>query len=99
MNRYVDNRSESAAHAFMTDTGLGSLKRERRFRDFVVSYMGNSKHLWMWDFKSIAAELRCAGFTDIRRASFGDSQDATFGEVEDKERWENCLGVECRRLD
>jgi len=52
----------------------------------------------MWDFNSIAAELQCAGFTDIRRAAFGDSTDAAFGEVEAEERWENCLGVECRRL-
>ncbi len=82
----------------MTDTGLGALKRDRSLRGFVVSYMGNSKHLWMWDFKSISAELSHAGFTDIRSAAFGDSSDAAFSEVEDKDRWENCLGVECRKL-
>ena len=98
VNRYIDDRSESAAHTFMTDTGLGALKRDRSLRGFVVSYMGNSKHLWMWDFKSIAAELSRAGFTGIRRAAFGDSPDAAFSEVEEKDRWENCLGVECRRL-
>ena len=98
VNRYIDDCSESAAHTFMTDTGLGALKRDRSLRGFVVSYMGNSKHLWMWDFKSIAAELSRAGFTGIRRAAFGDSPDAAFSEVEEKDRWENCLGVECRRL-
>ena len=96
--RYMDDPSESAAHTFMMDTGLGSQRRDRGIWRFMVSWIGNSKHLWMWDFPSIAAELRRAGFADIRRAAFGDSPDAAFSEVEAEERWENCVGVECRRL-
>lgn len=97
VRRYIDNPSESAAHALMMDTGLGWERRERGFREFCVSWLGNSRHLWMWDFKNIAAELRHAGFAGIRRADFGDCPDAAFAEVEDRGRWENCLGVECRR--
>ncbi len=61
----------------------------------VYSLLGNSQHLWMWDYKSTESELRNAGFIEIRRARFVDSADPLFGEVEEKGSWENCLGVEC----
>jgi hypothetical protein len=51
----------------------------------------------MWDYKSIELELQKAGFAEIRKASFGDSPDPMFREVEDKSRWDNCLGVECKK--
>jgi hypothetical protein len=51
----------------------------------------------MWDYKAIAPELEAAGFAAIRRATLGDSPDPMFALVEDPGRWENCLGVECRR--
>ena len=58
-------------------------------------WFGNSRHLWMWDYRSLGKELRTAGFTDVRRAEFGDSAEPRFRDVEDPGRWENCLGVEC----
>lgn len=61
-------------------------------------WLGNSQHLWMWDYKSITQELENAGFIDIRNAKYNDATDTAFTEVEDKERWENCLGVECKKL-
>ena len=60
-------------------------------------FFGNSLHLWMWDYKSIKYELELAGFKDIRRATFGDSADRMFDTVEEKSRWENALGIECRK--
>lgn len=60
-------------------------------------WLGNSQHLWMWDYKSIAQELENAGFIDIRTAEFGDATDTLFTEVEDRGRWKNCLGVECKK--
>ena len=79
------------------DCGLGLEGRDRHIRALLVSWLGNSRHLWMWDFKSIRSELRDAGFVGVRRACFNDSRDAVFAEVEDQRRWENCLGVECTR--
>ena len=49
----------------------------------------------MWDYKSIERELREAGFIEIRKAEYGDAADPKFKDVEDKERWVNCLGVQC----
>jgi hypothetical protein len=45
----------------------------------------------------MAGELEAAGFTAVRRALFRDNPDPRFQEVEDIGRWENCLGVECKK--
>lgn len=97
VKRYLDDPSDGAAHALMKDSGLGWERRDRDIGSFLVSWLGNSRHLWMWDLKAISTELRHAGFDRIRRARFGDSRDPAFREVEDEGRWENCLGVESRR--
>ena len=97
VKRYLDDPSDGAAHALMKDSGLGWERRDRDLGSFLVSWLGNSRHLWMWDFKAVGSELRHAGFDGIRRARFGDCRDPAFREVEDEDRWESCLGVECRR--
>jgi hypothetical protein len=45
----------------------------------------------------MAAKLRQHGFLEIRRAVFGDSEDPRFREVEDKDRFEGCLAMQCRK--
>lgn len=97
IRQYLNNPSTTAAHEFMKDTFLGHETRRRNLRAFLVSWLGNSKHLWMYDFKSITFELHEAGFVEIRRASFGDSPDLKFLTVEDKSKWTNALGIECKR--
>lgn len=97
VDRYSADPSDGAALALLRDCGLGLERRDRDIRAFLVSWLGNSTHLWMWDFKSIRSELRRADFIGVRRACFNDSRDAAFAEVEDQRRWKNCLGVECSR--
>jgi SAM-dependent methyltransferase len=94
---YLTNPSSDSALSFMRGTSLGYETRRRNLTSFLASWLGNSHHLWMWDYKSIEEELERAGFVDIRRAVIGDSSEPRYSEVEDKERWENCLGVECKR--
>ena len=95
--QYLSNSSNDAAYSFMRETYLGLESRPHNLKAFVVSWHGNSQHLWMWDYKAITLELLNAGFIEVRRASFGDSLDIKFLEVEDKSRWDNCLGVECKK--
>lgn len=95
---YLNNSSNDAAKEFMRETYLGHEKRARGLKGFIVSWLGNSQHLWMWDYKSTESELKDAGFTNIRKASFGDSSDPKFSEVEDKGRWDNALGIECMKM-
>ena len=98
VRKYVDDSSTDAAAVFMKETSLGKEQRSRGLKGFVSDWIGNSQHLWMWDYKSIALELENAGFKNIRRASYGDASDEVFKDVEDEKRWENCLGVECKKV-
>lgn len=98
INRYVVDHANSAAIEFMRATSLGHERRLKGLTGFFSEWLGNSQHLWMWDYKSVQEELKNAGFVEVRRAYFGDSSDPMFEKVEVIERWENCLGVECRKL-
>jgi SAM-dependent methyltransferase len=93
---YLASSAEQPAVQFMEAAGLGRRRRPRGLGGALREWLGNSHHMWMWDYESLAAELRAAGFTAVRRASFGDAEDARFRDVEDWHRWENCIGVECR---
>lgn len=97
IHNYVNDPSHEAAINFMRTTLLGKEKRMQGLKSLIVEWLGNSHHLWMWDYKSIEFELQKAGFTDIRRAYFGDSANVVFQDVETLERWQDCLGVECQK--
>ena len=94
---YLASADERAALVFMNDTSLGQVTRPRGPGAAARSWLGNSSHLWMWDYKSLARELTDAGFGAVRRASLGDSVDSYFASVEDPGRWENQLGIEAIR--
>jgi hypothetical protein len=94
---YLKDGSREAAHRFMEESYLGEKSSPRGLRAIPVALFGRSKHLWMWDYKSIEAELADAGFVAIRRATLGDSPDPRFAEVEAESRWTGCLGVDCKR--
>ena len=93
---YIADSSPQAATKFMDDTMLGRKFRSRGLLGLMREWLGSSQHLWMWDYKSLAAELEAAGFSTIRRAALGDSRIAAFALVESEGRWTNALGIECR---
>ena len=80
----------------MTVAG-GRVTRARGVMAILREALGNSRHLWGWDYRTLAFELQAVGFSGIRRAQLGDSSDSRFSEVEDAERWEGALGIECVR--
>jgi SAM-dependent methyltransferase len=92
---YVKSNDPTAAEAFMRSTMLGRDVRPRGIEALLRSWLGNSQHLWMWDYKSLSHELASAGFSGVRRAVIGDSADPQFKSVEDADRWNGALGVEC----
>lgn len=47
------------------------------------------------DHKSLAAEIRSAGFFGSRRAQFHDNPDPAQAPMEDDNRWIDSLGIEC----
>lgn len=94
---YLTSREPDASLVFMEQACLGKRTRPRTLRAFVRDWVGNSSHLWMWDFKSMSAELSKVGFRRTRRAELGDSADPRFNDVEEGDRWKDCLGMECVR--
>ena len=94
---YVETSSATASHTFMVEAHLGEETTPHGFPSLARALFGRSQHLWMWDLRSMSAELTTTGFTDIRRAQYGDSGDPLFAQVEDPGRWKDCLGIECRR--
>lgn len=96
-NQYLSSDDPQAALTFMERTHLGKKSRARGLSTFLRSWLGNSSHLWMWDYEAMVGELQQVGFVGIRRAFFGDATDPLFHEVERESRWENCLGIECQK--
>jgi Methyltransferase domain len=94
---YATSQDADAASRFMRDSYLGLDSQAKGMSRLLRMLFGRSAHLWMWDEKSMTRELADAGFLDIRRARMGDNPDPRFSDVEDAGRWENCLGMECRR--
>lgn len=97
ISQYVENNSPDSALEFMRATSLGESSRAHGTKGLILEFLGNSRHHWMWDYPSLERELGQSGFSAIRRAVFADSADDRFNQVERKERWENCLGIECLR--
>jgi hypothetical protein len=89
--------ADSPASELMSSTMLGTESRERGLGGAMKAAYGNSKHLWMWDFKSISFELANAGFKNIRRCKFGDSADPYFSLAEQPGRFENAVAFECEK--
>lgn len=94
---YLASSSEEPGNWFMEVSGLGRVRRPRTIRALLVSLLGNSEHLWLWDEKSMVSCLQKVGFQNIRRASFGDAADPRFSEVENAERFDGCLAIECTK--
>lgn len=93
----LENGKNLASIDFLNNTLLGIQDRPRGLKNFIISFFGNSQHLWMWDYKSLSKELTNAGFTNIRKANFSDSEEAMFKYVEDINRFENAVAIQCKK--
>lgn len=90
----VNKKNPKGSLRFMNDSLLGVIERKTGLKQILINMLGNSKHLWMWDYYSLSEELREVGFSDIRRCKFNDSNDVMFLRVEEKDRFVNCLSIE-----
>lgn len=93
----LDRGEQLASLNFINNTLLGVKERQKGLKGLLNTFWGNSHHLWMWDSKSLSAELKNAGFTQIRVCKFNDCEDEMFKYVEDKERFVNSVALECRK--
>jgi SAM-dependent methyltransferase len=85
--RAVNGSTSSAADQFLDSCILGRRTKPQSPMAILREYLGNSAHLWMYDFDGMKELLDAAGFVDIRRCEFGDAQDPMFSRVENMERF------------
>jgi SAM-dependent methyltransferase len=88
---------DAPANDLMRTTMLGIENRPKSLSANLKGMYGNSKHLWMWDYRSLAYELKKAGFTNIRPCSFGDSKDPLFASVEEEGRFFKAAAFDCQK--
>ena len=90
-----------AADNFMEATYLGERSAQFTLAQKLRRGLGNSAHLWMYDYALLSQLLIDAGLVDIRRCKFGDSKIEAFTVVEDKGRFVEVgyeeLAIEARR--
>jgi SAM-dependent methyltransferase len=90
---------------FLRSSYLGVEADSKGLDSLASAMFGRSTHLWMWDYPSIEAALKTAGFTSIRRCDMGDSGDPAFAAVEQYDRFYDEdsgireLAVHCQRPD
>jgi predicted SAM-dependent methyltransferase len=93
----VSGGDPSAGIDFVRASHLGREHRPRGMIGWARAFMGNSYHLWMWDYPGLSEALRHHGFVRIRRAAFNDCEDPAFRAVEDERRFTAACAVEARK--
>lgn len=95
IHAYNESNATDRSICFIRSTLMGKEERSRSLGARLRDAIGNSHHLWLWDYASLSNELAMAGFKNIRRARFGDSGIPAFAAVEDQSRWADELGIQC----
>ena len=75
---------------------LGVESRPRSLQSLIIDWLGNSRHLWMWDCLSLEAKLVDHGFQEVRRAEFNDCEDPAFLAVEDLGRFAGACALQAK---
>jgi SAM-dependent methyltransferase len=91
------NHIDAPANELMRSTMLGIENRAKSLSANIKSFYGNSKHLWMWDYKSLEFELKKTGFVSIRECQYGDADDPVFKLVEEEGRFFQAAAFECKK--
>jgi len=94
---YLSSDAADACLKLMEESYLGREKRIKSIMDFLELWLGNSHHLWMWDYKSLENELIKVGFVNIRRCYFNDSSDEMFKFVENEQRFNDAVAIQCQK--
>ncbi len=97
VERYLEQKKQGNTEAsihFIRDTYMVEESRKRGIRAIAEQVLGNSSHLWLWDFESTIVALEKVGFKAIRKCNYNDSGDEMFNLVEEEERFVGCVSLE-----
>ena len=92
--KYLEDGGAEACSAFMEKSMLGRKGGSGGWKSLAGRILGNGAHLWLWDEPGLSAEMRAAGFADVRPAKLGDSGDPLFDLVEQSERWVDAVALQ-----
>tara|TARA_B100000242_G_scaffold293033_1_gene269922 strand:+ start:1144 stop:1833 length:690 start_codon:yes stop_codon:yes gene_type:complete len=81
-----------AAYEFNLLSGLGRKESLNSLFARFKRTFGNSSHLWMWDYPSLAAELKKVGFINISKFRRGSSKDKMFLKPERDYQFSGSIG-------
>ncbi len=90
----MQDENVQASYNFIKSIHMGAEERPKNLKTFIVAFLGNSKHLWMWDRLSVKVELEKAGFSSVRQCYFNDSKDLMFQRVESPGRFNQAVAFE-----
>jgi len=71
INNYINDNSATASIKFIKDSGLSRESRDRDMKSFITEWLGNSQHLWLWDYNSIDKKFLEVEDVDRWRGSLG----------------------------
>ena len=100
VNLYIQESEvdDNAAFNFIKRSYLGSENSRISFRNRLLEAFSNSKHQWLWDYKSFKKELVKVGFFEIEEFKLGESDDTLFLNVERPYQFENgAIAIQCRK--
>jgi predicted SAM-dependent methyltransferase len=97
LKAYSSPDGGGASISFFKNSCVGKLSRRKTIKEFIVEYMGNSSHLWMWDEKSLSRALHETGFTNIERFYEGktDSNYELITRPERPHQFERGIALQC----
>ncbi|MCG6134893.1 MAG: methyltransferase [Nostoc sp. LLA-1] len=95
VHQYIESQDPISAIKFIEATLMGTITKDKGLKSLIKAVLGNSNHLWMWDFNSLKYELETVGFVNVRKATYHDSHDMMFRFVEHEEAFVDALCVEC----
>lgn len=98
VNLYIQESEigDDAAINFIKRSYLGRENSRISYRNRMLEALGNSRHQWLWDYKSFKKELDKVGFIDIEEFKFGESDDKYFLIVERPYQFESgAIAIQC----
>jgi len=87
---------------FMKSLGCVNEHEDKSFWHKLRFLIGNSRHKWMYDEKSLLRLLQMTGFKNIQQCTYNDSKIEVFSEVEEQGRFfeDNCylaVAMQCSK--
>lgn len=97
---YTSKDGYNASFNFLKNSCIGQEKRPKDLKSLISEIVGNSRHRWMWDEKSLEKALSSEGFVDVKpfkRGEMGKPPDKKIILPEKEHQFKRGFGLQCIR--